>query len=87
MEVAEVARAAEPKFAVLGAQEGETSGTGGEGGGESGVDGAAKGEEGTLEEIACDRVVSLLGEDLGGLQECRDVVGVMVEELDEAVWV
>lgn len=51
------------------------------------MEGAAKGEEGALEEVASERVVALLGKDLGGLEKRRDVVGVVVEELYEAVWV
>lgn len=87
LEVAEIARAAEPELAVLGTQEGEACRARGEGGREGGVEGAAKGEEGALEEVASERVVALLGKDLGGLEKRRDVVGVVVEELYEAVWV
>lgn len=87
LEIAQVAGAAEPELAVLGTEEGEACGAGGEGGREGGVEGAAEGEEGALEEVAGDGVVALLGKDLGGLEEGRDVVGVVLEELDEAVWV
>lgn len=42
------------------------------------MEGAAEGEESPLEEVTGDRVVALLGEDFGGLEESRDVVGVVV---------
>lgn len=87
MEVAEVAEGAEPEFAVFGTEEGETGGAGGEVCGECGVEGAAEGEECAFEEVAGYCVVALLGEDFGGLEEGRDVVGVVAEELDETVGV
>lgn len=55
--------------------------------GEGGVEGAAEGVQGAFEEVGGDGVVALVREDFGGLEEGGDVVGVVVEELDEAVGV